>query len=201
MEENQSVLPEKWSLDAREARRPGAEVPADARREAGDAVLVRQRASGNGSGYRIGIDPGCSGAIVVMDRRWNLIEWDLMPVIKVGKASRVNSAALADMLRDFDDGEAYVEQVGSMPGQGVSSMFSFGHAAGVVAGVLGAMQIPVTLVTPQAWKRSACLIGKDKDAARTRAIQLWPAWRDLDLKGKGQALADAALIARFGGAQ
>ena len=42
---------------------------------------------------------------------------------------------------------------------------------------------------------------KDKDAARTRAIQLWPAWRDLDLKGKGQALADAALIARFGGEQ
>ena len=136
-----------------------------------------------------------------MDRRWNLIEWDPMPVIKVGKASRVNAAALADMLRDFDDAEAYVEQVGAMPGQGVSSMFSFGHAAGVVAGVLGALLIPVTLVTPQNWKKRAALIGKDKDAARTRAIQLWPAWRDLDLKGKGQALADAALIARFGGAQ
>ena len=136
-----------------------------------------------------------------MDRRWNLIEWDLMPVLKVGKASRVNAAALADMLRDFDDGEAYVEQVGAMPGQGVASMFSFGHAAGVVAGVLGAMQIPVTLVTPQGWKKRADLIGKGKDAARTRAIQLWPAWRDLDFKGKGQALADAALIARFGGAQ
>lgn len=134
-----------------------------------------------------------------MDQRWNLIEWDQMPTIKVGKASRVNAAALAEMLRDFDLGEAYVEQVGAMPGQGVASMFSFGHAAGVVAGVLGAMLIPVTLVTPQSWKKRAALIGKDKDAARTRAIQLWPAWRDLDFKGKGQALADAALIARFGG--
>ena len=198
MEKNQPVLSEKRTLDACEARRPEAEVSADARREAERADVVRYVESGNGSGYRIGIDPGCSGAIVVMDQRWNLIEWDQMPTIKVGKASRVNAAALADMLRDFDDGDAYVEQVGAMPGQGVSSMFSFGHAAGVVAGVLGAMQIPVTLVTPQAWKRSAYLIGKDKDAARSQAIQLWPAWRDLDLKGKGQALADAALIARLG---
>ena len=201
MEKNKSVLPAQRTLDARETRRDATEVPADARREAECADVVRCVESGNGSGYRIGIDPGCSGAIVVMDRRWNLIEWDLMPVIKVGKASRVNAAALAEMLRDFDDGEAYVEQVGAMPGQGVSSMFSFGHAAGVVAGVLGAMLIPVTLVTPQAWKKRSALIGKDKDAARTRAIQLWPAWRDLDFKGKGQALADAALIARFGGAQ
>ena len=201
MAKDQSALSAAWALADREARRPAAEVSADARREAGDAVLVRQRASGNGCGYRIGIDPGCSGAIVVMDSKFRLIEWDQMPVIKVGKASRVNAAALAEMLRDFDAGEAYVEQVGAMPGQGVASMFSFGHAAGVVAGVLGAMLIPVTLVTPQSWKKRAALIGKDKDAARTRAIQLWPAWRDLDLKGKGQALADAALIARFGGAQ
>jgi crossover junction endodeoxyribonuclease RuvC len=54
------------------------------------------------------------------------------------------------------------------------------------------------MVTPQKWKKAAGLIGTDKDAARTRAIQLWPNWRDLDKKGKGQALADAALIARYG---
>ena len=65
-------------------------------------------------------------------------------------------------------------------------------------GVLGAMGIPHTLVTPQAWKKDAGLIGKDKDAARARAIQLWPSWRDLDAKGKGQAYADAALIAMYG---
>jgi len=64
-------------------------------------------------------------------------------------------------------------------------------------GVLGAMCIPHTMVTPQAWKKAAGLIGTDKDAARARAIQLWPKWRELDKKGKGQALADAALIAKF----
>lgn len=149
--------------------------------------------------YRIGIDPGASGAIVIMEGV-ALIEWATMPTIKVGTQTRVNAAALAAMLLNFDAGHAYVEQVGAMPGQGTASMFSFGHAAGVVAGVLGAMAITTTLVTPQAWKKRAGLSGTDKDAARSRAIQLWPSWRALDAKGKGQALADAALIARFGSA-
>jgi crossover junction endodeoxyribonuclease RuvC len=85
-----------------------------------------------------------------------------------------------------------------MPAQGVASSFSFGHAAGVVMGVLGAFNVPVTLVTPQAWKKRAGLIGTDKDAARSQAIRLWPQWKELSLKGKGQALADAALIAKHG---
>lgn len=145
----------------------------------------------------LGIDPGASGAIVIMDGA-SIIEWAVMPVMKVGSATRVNAPALAAMLRGYEKLEAYVEQVGAMPGQGVASMFSFGHSAGVVAGVLGALEITVTLVTPQAWKKRAGLIGQDKDAARSRAIQIWPNWRALDVKGKGQALADAALIAKFG---
>ena len=149
--------------------------------------------------YRIGIDPGASGAIVVMDAKFNLIEWSVMPTVKVGANTRVNGAELCALLEDFDTGHAYLELTGAMPGQGVTSMYSFGHANGVVSGVLAAMRITSTLVTPQAWKKRAGLIGTDKDAARSRAIQLWPAWRDLALKGEGQALADAALIARFGG--
>lgn len=150
--------------------------------------------------YLIGIDPGASGAIVVMDTNFNLIEWAPMPTLKVGTQTRVNAAALASMLREFDAGHAFLEQVGAMPGQGTASMFSFGHAAGTATGVLGALEITTTMVTPQFWKKRAGLIGTDKDAARSRAIQLWPTWRDLDAKGKGQALADAALIARFGSA-
>lgn len=149
--------------------------------------------------YLIGIDPGAKGAIVVMDRGFNLIEWDVMPTVKVGDVTRVNAAALAAILVEYDSGRAFLEKVGAMPGQGVSSMFSFGHAAGTASGVLAALHIETTLVAPAAWKKAAGLIGTDKDAARSRAIQLWPKWRDLDAKGKGQALADAALIARFGG--
>ncbi len=121
-----------------------------------------------------------------------------MPTLKDGKSTRVNAAALAAELRGAGVEHAYVELVGAMPGQGAASMFSFGHAAGVVSGVLGGLQMPVTFITPQAWKKHFSLIGKDKDAARTRAIQRWPAWRDLDTKARGQALADAALLAAFG---
>ena len=122
--------------------------------------------------------------------------------MKTGSANRVNASALAAIVRRtiFDDEEtrAYVELVSSMPGQGVASMFSFGHSAGVIQGVLGAYRMPVKMVTPQSWKKRAGLIGKDKEAARTLAIQMWPNWRDLDKKGVGQAFADAAFIALFG---
>lgn len=145
----------------------------------------------------IGIDPGISGAIVLLEAN-EPIEWAAMPAMTVGKANRVNASALADFLAACKPDHVYVEQVGAMPGQGVSSMFNFGHSCGTVMGVLGAVGIPHTMVTPQFWKKAAGLIGTDKDAARARAIQLWPKWRELDKKGAGQALADAALIARYG---
>lgn len=145
----------------------------------------------------IGIDPGASGAIVLLEDG-QPIEWTEMPTIKIGTATRVNAAKLTDFIASCCSTHVYIEQVHSMPGQGVSSMFNFGHSCGTVMGVLGALGIPHTLITPQAWKKSAGLIGTDKDASRARAIQLWPKWRELDKKGKGQALADAALIAKHG---
>ncbi|WP_442801377.1 hypothetical protein [Serratia rubidaea] len=148
----------------------------------------------------IGIDPGASGAIVVLDQSGKYMGGVQMPTVKVGKSTRVNGAAVASFLRvhDIVGAHAYLEQVGAMPGQGVTSMFSFGHAAGVVEGILQGLVIPYTLVTPQAWKKTAGLIGRDKDAARSRAIQLYPELRILDQKAKGQAVADALLIARHG---
>jgi len=145
----------------------------------------------------LGVDPGISGAIVLLEDG-QPIEWAEMPVNKVGSTTRVNPAALADFIASCCSIHVYVESVHSMPKQGVASSFNFGHSVGTVMGVLGAMGLPHTLVTPQYWKRAAGLIGTDKDAARSRAIQLWPKWRDLDKKGKGQALADAALIAKYG---
>jgi crossover junction endodeoxyribonuclease RuvC len=150
---------------------------------------------------RIGVDPGFAGAIVVLEDD-EPIEWARMPTMKIGSHNRVNAVALAALLRVYGHSyrqiHAYVEQVGARPNQGTASMFSFGHSCGVIAGVLGAFEIPVTYVTPQAWKKRAGLSGTDKDAARSLAIQTWPAWRELDKKGQGQALADAALIARYG---
>lgn len=152
----------------------------------------------------LAIDPGSAGALVALRDDGGYICHMAMPTVKVGTKTRVNGAAVAAFIRgimDVHPTEAihcYLEQVGSMPGQGVSSMFTFGHAAGLVEGVVTGAGLPITLVTPQAWKKSAGLIGSDKDAARSRAIQLYPHLRALDLKGKGQAIADAILIARHG---
>lgn len=149
----------------------------------------------------IGIDPGSSGAIVIVNDSGDYLAHMNMPTIKVGTKSRVNGAAVTAFIVDALNGakaHAYLEQVGAMPGQGVSSMFTFGHAAGLVEGCVTGLGIPLTMVTPQAWKRHAGLIGMDKDAARSRAVQLYPSLRVLDQKGKGQAVADALLLARYG---
>lgn len=150
----------------------------------------------------IGVDPGCSGAIVVLSHDLKPIEWTRTPTMTIGKNTRVNAAELAAFLRPFaDNSVVYMEQVSAMTGQGVTSMFNFGHATGTAMGVLAALGMQITLVTPQSWKKNAGLLGTEKDAARSRAIMLWPDWRDLDKKGQGQAFADAALIGMYGGKQ
>ena len=143
----------------------------------------------------LGIDPGLSGALVILEDT-QPIEWMRMPTYIVGKSNRVNGAAVADFIKQTNVDFTIIELVHAMPGQGVTSMFTFGHACGTVMGVLAASEITVISITPQEWKKRARLIGKDKDAARSRALELWPHWRVLDKKGEGQAMADAALIAR-----
>lgn len=147
---------------------------------------------------RIGVDPGGSGAIVVLEGG-EPIGWLNMPLIKVGTNTRVNGAQLAAFLAPYAGAPVFLELVHIMPKQGASSAFTFGHSAGVVQGLVQGLGHPLTMVTPQKWKKAAGLIGTEKDRARSTAILLWPAWRELDAKIKGGALADAALIGRYGG--
>lgn len=155
----------------------------------------------------LGVDPGCSGCIVLLEQDGKYIAHLDMPTYKVGTKSRVNGAAIAGWFWQQKHAmpyshtnmfHAFIEQVGAMPKQGTASMFTFGHAVGTVEGVLAGAGIATTRITPQAWKKSAGLVGSDKDAARSRAIMLYPELRALDAIGKGQALADALLIARHG---
>jgi crossover junction endodeoxyribonuclease RuvC len=153
----------------------------------------------------LGVDVGASGCLVILNAMGGYEGHLHMPTIKVGTKTRVNGAAIAQWLESerlriglnrFT--HAYIELTGAMPAQGGSSMFSFGHATGLVEGVIVGAGIPITLVTPQAWKKHNKLIGSEKDAARSRAVQLYPQVADLNLKGKGQALGDAILIGRYG---
>lgn len=149
----------------------------------------------------LAIDPGISGCLALLDENNVHIDHLFMPSTKIGKRNRVNGAAITRWLEQYKIDHCFLEAVHSMPGQGVSSVFSFGHSAGLVEGIVTGSHIPLSLITPQAWKKWAGLISQDKDAARARAIQLFPGISDLDFKGKGQALADALLLGVFGNLQ
>jgi crossover junction endodeoxyribonuclease RuvC len=146
----------------------------------------------------IGIDPGITGAVSVLTDTGEFVAVHDMPIMKLGKAKKnqVNPAALSALIKDTGATSAIVEKVGAMPGQGVSSMFNFGMGFGVIQGVLAGLDIPYALSTPQKWKKACGLIGKEKDAARVLAIELFP---DASLtRKKDGGRADALLIAKFG---
>lgn len=145
----------------------------------------------------IGIDPGLSGAMAVVTPSGDLVTVFDLPVMGEGKAARIDAASLARLISEFGPAKAVVEQVGSMPGQGVASTFAFGRAVGVLAGVLGALAVPTAYVAPGTWKRSYGLASAKEDARR-RAIELWPAHAALFARKKDHGRAEAALIARWG---
>lgn len=144
----------------------------------------------------ISIDPGMSGCLVVIDETGTLKDHHFFQHTMIGKSKRIDIARTAAFIRDLGDIErCFIEKVGAMPGQGVTSMFNFGHAAGALEGCVAAMGLPLSHITPQAWKRTFGLIGCDKDAARAKVALRFPHYKELQLKGKGQAISDAVLIA------
>jgi len=149
----------------------------------------------------IGIDPGLTGAVAIY--RQNGIWLYDMPLCSklTGKGQQVNLAALAELLRGIGDADCWLEQVGPMPGQGVTSMFGFGRTVGQIEGVVSALGLPVRYVTPQKWKKPLGLIGRDKDAARTLAIQRFPEIAAKLSRKKDGGRADALWIAYHGWTQ
>jgi len=159
---------------------------------------------------KIGIDPGISGALALLKDDNSLIEVVDMPIMSLRKGkNQVNAAELGKVLTKWRDWRffdvagkklvsavSYLEDVHSMPGQGVSACFSFGASFGAIQGVLGALEIPVVLVTPQSWKKKAGLIGKDKDMCRTLMQRRFPQAPLSRKKDIGRA--DAIAIALYG---
>ena len=90
-----------------------------------------------------------------------------------------------------------IEQVSAMPGQGVTSMFNFGQSFGMLKGICSAMQLPMYFVRPAKWKKHYNLINSQKDASRTRAIEIFPYFSSQLSKKKDSNKADAILIASF----
>ena len=150
----------------------------------------------------IGIDPGLSGAIAVLENNKVLNIFD-MPVMSEGKKNKrqLNSAQLVSLLRDNlepnKETVVVVEQVNAMPGQGVTSMFNFGQTFGAIKGVCAAMELPIFFVRPAKWKKHFELINASKDSSRTKAIEMYPTLSNQLAKKKDVNKSDAILIGRF----
>ena len=153
----------------------------------------------------VGIDPGLSGALFFLDlNRLSAGEAVDLPVhllMRGGKKKReVDVSGLIEILAGRRLEHAFLEQVSAMPGQGVSSVFAFGKAYGVILGAIAAHSIPLTLVAPIVWKR-ALGVPKAKDGARARASQLLPEAASQWALKKHDGRAEAALIALYGARQ
>tara|TARA_Y100001958_G_C21160283_1_gene494311 strand:+ start:701 stop:1192 length:492 start_codon:yes stop_codon:yes gene_type:complete len=150
----------------------------------------------------IGIDPGLSGAIAILENKKVLKIFD-MPVMSEGKKNKrqLNSAQLVNIVREnINNNEeiaVVVEQVNAMPGQGVTSMFNFGQTFGAIKGVCAALNLPIYFVRPSKWKKQFELINSSKDASRTKVIEMYPYLSDQLSKKKDVNKSDAILIARF----
>ena len=150
----------------------------------------------------IGIDPGLSGAIAILDGLKIFDMFD-MPVMSEGKKNKnqLNSAQLVSIIRQHilqgDNTFVIVEQVSAMPGQGVTSMFNFGQTFGSIKGICAALSLPIFFVRPAKWKKHFDLINSSKDASRTKVIEMYPSISPRLTKKKDVNKADAILIARY----
>ena len=130
----------------------------------------------------IGIDPGLSGAIAVLDdlKIFDLFDMPIMPEGKKNK-NQLNSAQLVNIIkRHIHTNSTFVivEQVSAMPGQGVTSMFNFGQTFGAIKGICASLNLPIFYVRPAKWKKHFDLINASKDASRTKAIEMYPSISD-----------------------
>ena len=151
----------------------------------------------------VGIDPGISGSICFF-KDGRILEVIEMPVMTEGKKNKkqVNGAQIYNEFlkrvnKKEDEIRVVIEQVSAMPGQGVTSMFNFGQSYGILKGICSAMQLPMFFVRPAKWKKYFNLINSQKDASRTRAIEIFPYFSTQLSKKKDSNKADAILIASF----
>jgi crossover junction endodeoxyribonuclease RuvC len=152
----------------------------------------------------IGIDPGISGSICFF-KDGKIIDVVEMPTMTEGKKNKkqVNGSQIFNEISarikklDNKDVKVVVEQVSAMPGQGVTSMFNFGQSFGILKGICSAMQLPIYFVRPAKWKKYFNLINSEKDASRTRAIEIFPYFSSHLSRKKDSNKADAILIASF----
>lgn len=150
----------------------------------------------------IGIDVGLGGCIAFMSPDdFILTDMPVLELEKNGKKRRrIDTARLVNVLKDLAPDHAYIELVNALPTNGAAHSFTFGFGAGVVEGVVAALGIPFTMVSPMKWKKEmGC--PADKDGARHRASQLLPQHAHNWSLKKHNDRAEASIIALWGARQ
>ena len=150
----------------------------------------------------IGIDPGINGAISIVENKKILEVYDTPTMIDGKKNKRqINSAQVTNIIKERlnkdKDVIVVVEQVNAMPGQGVTSMFNFGQSFGVIKGICAALSLPIYFIRPTKWKKHFNLIKTNKDASRTKVIEVYPEISSKLHRKKDSNRADAILIALY----
>ena len=145
----------------------------------------------------IGIDPGLTGAIAKV-QGGNIEVWE-MPTLELRNKRFVNAPMLADLISSIrtPECEVILERVSARPGQGVTSMFSFGTSCGIIQGIIAALHLPLTLVSPQEWRKKKG-VPKGKDGSRQRVLELRPDLASRFSRKKDHGRADAVLMALYG---
>ena len=139
----------------------------------------------------VGIDPGKTGALALIANGHLAAVYD-MPVFD----GEVFGAGVRDVLAQLQPELIVIEDVHCNGKNGSMANWSLGYSKGVVMGVVGSLSHPLVRISPQEWKKLNGLTGKDKEASRRLASELWPKQAPLFKRVKDDGRAEAALIAR-----
>jgi hypothetical protein len=141
----------------------------------------------------IGIDPGVTGAWAAHERGVLRFIQDL-PVLD----GRIDGAALAETLRQFDEAVVYLENTQPMPKNGSIASYSLGLNTGIIVGVVQSLSHPLVRVRPAAWKKKMAVTKLDKNGIRGIAREIYPQWADSFRRVMDHNRAEAVLISRYG---
>lgn len=151
----------------------------------------------------LGVDPGINGGVAIVEITNVSVVIDAIDVPVIGSKAkeRVDTIAVRKWIEQHQPALAFIERAQAMPKQGASSGFKYGRAVGALEATIALVGIAVQIIEPSVWKRALRLPGKDKEAARQRAIELFPQAHKLLSRRRDHGRAEAILIALFGATQ
>ncbi len=146
----------------------------------------------------LGVDPGINGGLAVLSLENELISVIKVPLWTPKSKNEIETMALNLFFARWalDIGMMALEDVHSYPEEGVSSVFRFGEAKGILIGLAAAYLIPIVKIAPAVWKSDLGL-SSDKSRSLNAAKRLWPNFAHEFKFKKDADKAEAALIAYF----